>query len=149
MCCKELISLLEAEDKNECFSNSTVAKEHNKEFRIKRSKKQSVCKVQIDDCLMTSEATKKCDYFFRICETGENLLVELKGTDVTRAVNQIVETFKMLNSKLKQPPQDYCGYIVSRAVPKAELQFRKAKEKAFKDHGVLIKKESQKLTIRR
>ncbi|HEX8531886.1 MAG TPA: hypothetical protein VF646_17755 [Cytophagales bacterium] len=139
---------LEATGKEHCFAHSTAAKELGKEITILKPAHLTVCRVRIDDCLITSGDSAKCDYFFRVCETKVNILVEFKGKDVLHAVDQIVKTFLILNKQLKQEPNALEGYIISSSVPStAEQRFRKAQEKVLKEHGFFIHKKHQKLVL--
>lgn len=145
MCRDELIELLGAHKKADCFSDSTVAKEKGKEFRLENKSKRTVCQVRVDGCLIDDKRTKRCDFLFKVCETEIHYLVELKGADVNKAVEQIVHTFEFINKKLKLPPKHFEGIIVSSSIPRAaEQKFRTLKEKCFKEKKLRIQKESQK-----
>jgi hypothetical protein len=112
MCLDFLKTTLEATGKEHCFALSTAAKECGKEIRIIKPAHLTVCKVSIDGCLIDSGTSPKCDYFFRVCETKVNILVELKGTEVLHTVRQIVQTFLVLNKQLKQESRAFEGYII-------------------------------------
>lgn len=142
MCRKELIEALKASKKSECFDNSTVAKEKGKEFRLENKSKKTICRVKVDGCLINDQRTKRCDYLFKICETKQHFLVELKGTDVDEAVKQIISTFDLINKKLKLSPERFEGVIVASSVPKAEQKFRTLKEKWRREKGLKIEKHS-------
>lgn len=104
MCRKQLMQKLEAGERAGCFDDSMVAKEKGKEFRINNKSQKTICRVHIDGCLIHDNRGKRCDYFFKICETKQCYLVELKGSDIDEAVQQIIHTFDLLNSKLNLPP---------------------------------------------
>ncbi len=145
MCCFEFIKQLNIQEKNECFSGATVAKEKGKEFRVEKNHTQSVCRVKVDNCLIKDDLVKKCDFLFYICETKKILLIELKGTDIEQAVKQIVETKSYFMQKLRNPDTDYKGFIVSSSIPRsAERRFRNIQEKTYKQHKIMIKKSHQR-----
>ncbi len=145
MCREELIEALKATKKSECFDNSTVAKENHKEFRLENKSKKTICRVKVDGCLIDDQRTKRCDYLFKVCETKKHFLVELKGTDVNKAVEQIISTFDFINRKLKLSPEYYEGVIVSSSVPRAaEQKFRLLKENCLKKKKLRIRKVSHK-----
>jgi len=145
MCCNELKDLLAASG-HECFDHSNVAKENGKEFRIKTLKK--LCRVKNDGCLNKSQAEKKCDFIFKICDTNEIILVELKGEDVELAVTQIRATYNKIYSSLKSVNPSYKGFIISSSVPAAaEQKFRQLKEKCRKDLKFNIDKKHFKCEI--
>ena len=110
-----MIQTLDAQDRKGCFSNGTVAKEKGRKFSIKNKSKKTICKVRVDGCLLTESTKKKCDFFFKVCETERYFLVELKGTDVNHAVEQIESTFVALNDRLNVLPEQFETVIVSSA----------------------------------
>ena len=145
MCREALITALGADDKAECFDNSTTAKEKGKEFRLENKSKKTICRVKVDGCLIDDKRTKRCDYLFRICETEKYFLVELKGnSSLSDAVIQISRTFDFINERLKLSPQYFEGVIVASKVPRANLKFRKVQEKCYRDKKLKIHIESQK-----
>lgn len=139
MCCNELRDCLGGEEN--CYSNSNVASENGKQFRIEKPNNISLCKVQVDGCLINDNTVLKCDYLFKICETNQVFLVELKGTDVIHAINQITSTYDQLHGDLNQPASNYKGFIISSSIPRAaEQNFRKQQERVLKQKGFIIKK---------
>lgn len=145
MCCTQLKDSLDIQDKDECFSDSTVAKEKGKEFRIIKNANQQLCKVRIDGCLITDITIKKCDFMFYVCETQKLLLVELKGKNIEHAISQITHTKGYLKQKLCNPDSNYEGIIVSSSVPRsAERRFRNIQEKTYKQHKIIVRKKHLK-----
>ena len=148
MCCESLKEALDAKSKANCFSQSTVAEEKGKKFSFNNSVRKGICRVKVDNCLIENKNIPKCDYLFKVCEAEEKnskyYFVELKGVNVDHAVTQIIKTFEMVRSKLKQsPPENYKGYVISSAVPSAtEQKFRKLQDKCLKEHKLSITKRS-------
>ncbi len=141
MCCAALQVTLEATDKDNCFSQATVAREHGKKFTVDNRSGQPVCRVQVDKCLITSTATQKCDYLFKACGPDKYFLVELKGADVIHAVRQIVRTYDIVSPKIKKPPRQYKGIIVSSRVPAGtQYDFRRMQDKCLKEKQLRITK---------
>ena len=140
MSCIELKLILEAKDKDDCFDNSSVAKEGGKRFAFNNISNKIICRVKVDNCLITDQQ-RKCDFLFKIFETGKYYLVELKGINIQQGVQQIINTFNIVNEKIKAIPQDYSGIIVSSSVPLAAQQkFRKLQEKCYREKKLLIRK---------
>ena len=140
MSCIELLIVLEAESKDNCFDNSPVAKEGGKRFAFYNSSNKTICRVRVDNCLITDQQ-KKCDFLFKIFEPGKYYLVELKGVNISEGVQQIINTFDIVNRKINTVPENYLGIIVSSSVPSAAQQkFRKLQEKCYRDKKLLIKK---------
>ena len=93
MPCSGLKKTLQAENKNECFDNSHVAKEHGKRFSFNNKTNKSICRVKVDNCLITG-SEKKCDFFFKIEKPIKYYLVELKGVKVDDGIEQIISTYE-------------------------------------------------------
>ncbi len=141
MPCTELRSVLQiSDDKINCFNNSTVANEVGKRFAFNNTSNKSICRVRIDDCLITGPR-KKCDFLFKVVELGKYYLVELKVVKINEGVEQIISTFDIINEKIGAPPEAYSGIIVSSSVPRAaDLKFRKLLEKYYREKKLMIKK---------
>lgn len=141
MSCIEFKEILKAEEKDDkCFDNSPVAKEGGKRFAFNNTTNKTICRVKIDNCLITDQQ-KKCDFLFKVIESGKYYLIELKGVNIDEGVEQIVSTFDTVNRKIKAIPQDYAGIIVSSSVPSsAQQKFRKLQEKCYREKKLLIRK---------
>jgi hypothetical protein len=140
MCCAELKMLLEANDKDDCFDHSHAAHEGGKRFVFTNTGDKIICRVRVDDCLITGHE-KRCDFLFKICELEKYYLVEFKGVKVEDGVGQIINTYTIVNKKIKTLPQNYSGIIVSSSVPAATQQrFRQLQEKCYREKGFRIRK---------
>lgn len=136
-CCKELHKELGCLP--ECISIGTVAEEKCKKFRIESFDKNEVfCKVKVDNCCIISETTKKADFAFKRCKTGEFYIVELKGTDLDTAFKQVCVVAKFLNER-KVDKRNIWGFIVATRVPKNDTRIGKFKEQFKKDVGRELK----------
>ncbi|WP_431213802.1 hypothetical protein ACQ86N_02560 [Puia sp. P3] len=143
MSCTALQQLLDPSnaDFEVCFSTSSAAQEHGKKFRFENNGMKAICRVKVDGCLITSQQTKKCDYLFAVREDKAYYLVELKGINIDNAVAQIIQTFDIVNAKVKATPLSYTGVIVSSSVPAAaEQRFRRLQEKVYREKHLRIKK---------
>lgn len=141
MPCTELRRDLQVpKDKIDCFDNSTVAKEGGKRFAFQNTDNKSVCRVRIDNCLITG-SEKRCDFLFKVVELGKYYLVELKGVKIDEGVEQIINTFDIVNKRINTSPHNFSGIIVSSGVPKAAHQkFRKLQEKHYREKKLMIRK---------
>jgi len=145
MCCKELKEIF-GESRSHCITTSSVAKENNREFRIKSQSGSVICKIKIDDCLIDDMNKLKCDYLFKVCNINKFVLVELKGTDIIHAVNQIIATLDYLKQFLNFANVE--AFIISSAVPSAaEQRFRNLKESIYRKRGLKISKIHFKHTL--
>jgi hypothetical protein len=139
MSCEKLKQVLEVKPDNNCFAVATSAKEGAKKFSFLNRSNKNICRVHVDDCLITDKSIKKCDYLFKVNEDQLYYLVELKGTDVDNAIQQIISTYDIVNEKIKSDAQNFKGVIVSSSVPSAtEQRFRKLQERCFKEKRLKI-----------
>ena len=147
MSCEKLKQTLEVTSDNGCFATATSAKEGGKKFSFYNRSNKSICRVHIDDCLITDKTIKKCDYFFSVKEDESYFLVEFKGIAVDEAIQQILSTYEIVNEKIKSDAQNFKGVIVSSSVPSAtEQRFRKLQERCFKEKRLKIIKTHIKHT---
>ncbi|QNL48140.1 hypothetical protein H8S90_15155 [Olivibacter sp. SDN3] len=139
MTCDNLKTILKGED--QCFSNACSAIENGKKFILRNPSNKTVCRVRVDDCLITDKTIKKCDYLFQV-SGSKFYLVELKGKSIDDAVAQILSTYDNVNKKIKAPASDYSGIVVSSAVPKAaDQKFKNIQEKIYRDKKLMIKRK--------
>ena len=74
--------------------------EKYKTFILKNKAKQPVRKVTIDGCLIKNLAGQKaCDFGLWADGSHQVFLVELKGKNMSKACEQILETIKFLKDK--------------------------------------------------
>lgn len=99
--------------------------ESGKTFGILNSGRRKIQVCRVDGCLINDEG-KRCDYLFFLSheKIDRIALVELKGIDISYAVEQLVVTAEALN--LSQYGVKIESYIVSSSAPRATLKFQKA-----------------------
>lgn len=101
----------------ECTSCSggkiITAQENGRKYILHNPSKQRVCKVRVDDCVITSQDQCKCDYLFIVCspkqvddencQSSEQLyFIELKGKDLIHAVEQLTQTIEYFKPPINQ-----------------------------------------------
>jgi hypothetical protein len=69
------------------------SRNNRSKFRLHNPKRASIKIVQIDDCAIKEGA--RCDYLL-ILPDGQELYIELKGSDVKHAVEQIARSIDLL-----------------------------------------------------
>lgn len=97
-----------------------VRSEKGKRFEI-RNRQRRVVKVCRVDGYLLRENGKKCDYLFLL--EGRALLVELKGKDRNRALQQLIESAEKLRSNRFKGRVE--TYIVSSKVPSADTLYQR------------------------
>lgn len=74
----------------DCCESKTTASENGKRFEI--ISKEKFTRLKIDDCIIKSKETKKCDFGFVSHSNNDFYFVELKGKNIEKAYDQIVTT---------------------------------------------------------
>ena len=59
----------------------------------------NLSKYRVDNCLIIGDNTK-CDYLLLNCEQKQSYFIELKGSDIIRAIKQIDRSIEILKSNL-------------------------------------------------
>ena len=72
-------------------------KESGKKLLINNLSKNIFCVRQLDACVLVQETS--CDYVVINCTKNEIILLELKGIDVNKAIEQIHKTIDKLKDK--------------------------------------------------
>lgn len=142
MCCKQQIDKLKG-DKN-CFENKLTAEENKRKFiiKLKKNSKEEFCRIKVDNCLITTNKSEKCDFVFHRCKNEDKYYVELKGKQIKKAFNQIVVTIKQ---HVPSPREKNFGFIVASRVPLTGADIRKLKEDFKKNYGVRLTIRSRQI----
>ena len=82
--------------------------------------------------MVDSQKVEKCDYVFVRCTNKEHYYVELKGSNIGKAYDQIVTT---IAKHIPSPKEKNYGFIVCSKVPKSGTKVQKIKEKFKKKYG--------------
>ena len=93
--------------------------ENGKKFEILNPDRKKIQVCRVDGCLLVG-AGKKCDYIF-VVHGGRAMFVELKGVDMVRALNQIMESAESL--RVEKWLGAKVSYIVSAPNPKANSTY--------------------------
>lgn len=78
---------------------NAVVEENKKEFIVRNSKEKLIIAYHVDGCLI--KQGKCCDYLVIITEDRVAHFIELKGTDIEKAVEQLNISIDQLLSALK------------------------------------------------
>jgi len=73
-------------------------KGHSTEYRYKNKSVNHLAKYRVDGGLI--KKGKKCDFLLLNCEKKQSYFIELKGSDLIRAIEQIDSSINVLKSKL-------------------------------------------------
>lgn len=96
--------------------------ENKSTYRLSNYQKLEIECFHVDGCLITEG--EKCDYLLIVAERNRNVLIELKGKDVLKAISQIKTTFQRLNRSLNGI---FYGRIVTTATYAPAMDSNEAK----------------------
>ncbi|WP_124681787.1 hypothetical protein [Candidatus Viridilinea mediisalina] len=83
-----------------CISQNSSAEERSRRFLIRPKPGDTIWRIKVDGCWISSANIRKVDYLFWAksvkATKGIVLLVELKGKDVGTALDQIDQTLERI-----------------------------------------------------
>ncbi|WP_347068799.1 hypothetical protein [Flavobacterium sp. WV_118_3] len=102
-------------------------------------------KYRVDGCLI-DDHNSKCDFLLLNCDKKESYFVELKGSDLIKAVEQIDRSIDLLHSKFKDFSVN--GRIVLTRVNTTDLKNSKLirLEQKIKRLNGNLKKQNRQMT---
>lgn len=108
-----------------------VAAGKKTEFILNNTKNKEVDKYIVDDCLLRFKSREeKCDYLFLLTEDKAAYLIECKGADILKAVDQINSTLNIIKNNLSE--YKFKAKIVSTKVYAPNMRtenYKKLREK--------------------
>jgi hypothetical protein len=123
---------------NDCCTktveNKITVEENSKRATFLNSQKRQFVVCQIDGCEIKGEIA--CDYFLQR-EVADSVLVELKGRDISHAIDQIEATFRYL-AQAGRLKGKKAGLIVAgkpSTHPLFTSKVQRAKERLKKQHS--------------
>ena len=130
---------------NTTTTNKIISVSENKRtFRVKNDSVFTINEVEVDGCYKTTGA--KCDYLFEVIskDTKTNVetvtivfYVELKGSDINHAIEQLEATIQHCLSEHKSVNKKEC-YIVASKFPSAGTSSQILKKKFLKKHKIQL-----------
>jgi hypothetical protein len=86
---------------NECIEfkekrKICIATENGKKYQLNNVTGNTIRKVKVDKCLPQNAGEKRCDFLIDIEELTRVFFIELKGSHLNKAVNQIYSTITYL-----------------------------------------------------
>jgi hypothetical protein len=130
-----------------CTTTSKIASENGKRFEIESN--ENFTRIKIDDCLINSQVVGKCDFGFVRHSNNDFYFVELKGSDIEKALNQIISTINYFNNNfIIIPKNQRLGFIVSSKVPSGGTDIKKLKQVFAKHHGKILEVKNRVLIYR-
>jgi len=119
--------------------------ENTRKFEIRNDNSRSVNKVRVDGCLI-DDNRERCDYLFEIDKPISLVIyVELKGSDIQKAYNQLIATIGYCKHRHDKIVKE-C-YIVASRVPKAGTSIQILKKKMANTHKIQLFVKTQKAEV--
>ncbi len=126
-------------------------KGNRQEYRIiNENSSILICKIKIDKCLISDG--EKCDYLAIKCSKEKRVealcFIELKGSDLIKAINQIKTTINHIKIKplLKNKPKVYARVVLNKQNSPNIRSSEKIKfEKMIKSLNGNLKTQSKKM----
>ncbi|MBO9201146.1 MULTISPECIES: hypothetical protein [Niastella] len=120
-------------DKKDC-----PVSERGKTFRLINTCQYPVSVFQVDSCLIKGNKEKKCDFLFVVDKKLEckAYFVELKGTDLTGAIHQVLNSIDILYKSLHEH-KIYARIVGKRVTPNIKSKRVKLDEKVKQFGGDL------------
>jgi hypothetical protein len=100
------------------------SRNNRSKFRLCNPRRASIKVVQVDDCVIKEGI--RCDYLL-VLPNGQELYVELKGSDVKHAVEQITRSIDLLACNCH--PVDKLCFIASTRCPINSTEIQNLKKK--------------------
>jgi hypothetical protein len=115
--------------------------EEGKTFQLDNKNKEEVACIQIDGCVFTTKDGKKCDFLFEVSTRKKLFYIELKGSDISKALRQIYST--LIQTKTLYPNWIYEARIVAgNKIPKVIKN-----RKEYNDLYEIVEKSKGRLII--
>lgn len=132
-------------DKTIVFSD----KKSKSEFIIKNDKQNEVERHRVDDCLIKGNEFKKCDWLAIIPVKIEEkifrkeIYIELKGSDVSRAIDQITASIEKLSNDRKSKK---LGYVICTRSPLSSAEIQTKTKQVLHTHKLVLRVKTIKYT---
>ena len=127
---------------NKCntYSNNKLisVSENKRTFKIKNSSSFNINEVVVDDCYI--KVGERCDYLFEIIDQGtleKVFYVELKGSNVTHAIEQLKATIIHCKSIHNIVNLKQC-YIIASKFPSAGPSSQALKKKFKRENKIQL-----------
>lgn len=88
--------------------------EHHMKYELKNDDRLCLLKLHIDNCLITCQNSIKCDFAIFVCSSKICCLIELKGSNVDHACEQILATANTINDILNKCNKIHARIVASR-----------------------------------
>lgn len=131
-----------------CTVNTTnqkiVVKENKSTFCILNTNGNQIEKIQVDGCLLDNRV-EKCDWLFFVPHSNQALYVELKGSDISKAGQQLESTIMATANRFENCIKN-C-YVTTSKVPKYGSPVQKLQIMLKRKYGATLKVKNNILEV--
>jgi hypothetical protein len=135
-------------DCNELINHKNiVVSEKRSKFKILNDSLKSINKVKVDGCLITNG--KRCDYLFEICSDNfeKVFYVELKGSDLKKALEQIEATINYCNIYHKHKDKQKYAFVVTTRTPQIDSAIQNLKRN-LKNKKIKLETKNNEIEVK-
>ncbi len=75
-----------------------VVEQKRSKYTLNNAPEKYICKIDVDGCLITDGM--RCDYLIINCDDNVAYFVELKGKNLSHAIEQITQSLTLLSDKI-------------------------------------------------
>lgn len=137
--------------KCKCSCRYTVSENH-RTFRIQPHNPDAIDKIKIDGYMIEDCTIQKCDYLYMykvMDEPTTVVFVELKGTDINHAVDQLDTTISLIKPLMDGKKTKLRACIVHSSYPRNDGTYRKKVMTLMKKHkgcGLRLEQYESRIT---
>jgi hypothetical protein len=126
---------------SDCSRNSIInAEERKSKYSLINPQRREVCKVRVDNCVIATDS-KQCDYLFLSCETFIAYFIELKGKNLSHAIDQLDQSIDHLLNNIGEFTINARVVLSKTQTPDIRtIKYKKFKAKIGKLKGTFIHK---------
>ena len=77
-----------------------TCEERNKKYTLDNARSVNIANYHMDGGVIQNDPEKKCDFLIFVEDASEVILIELKGTDYSKALKQLYNTIVLLKDQL-------------------------------------------------
>lgn len=103
-------------------------------FQVVNKGRRPLERHQVDGCLIVDGV--KCDWLLVDTTSGREIYIELKGSDIKHAVNQICAT---VNALTKNSAEVKLGYVICTKCPLDSTAVQRLKKSVLMSHKLKLK----------
>lgn len=123
-----------------------VCKENTCSFEVKAPKDWELEKIKIDGGVIVDSKTERCDYAVTASNTNEKhtfIYVELKGTDLRKAISQLETTINNLKLQHANFQHKHARAVCSRIIPGITSEAQVAAKRFLNKYNFNLRWHSQ------